>query len=367
MRILVLSCHTGGGHNTAAAAISECLLSRGIECDTDDALRFVSRSLSNVVRRGHDYAYRHLPRLFGVGYRYEETHSPKFIYNQIAKGAKKFAAFVSDRHYDAIICTHIFGNMLVTKAAEKYGVSVPHYAVITDYAVWPGTDMVAAKRFFIAADCLVDAYRDVGISNERITVSGIPVGARFLQKMAREEARHKLAMPIDGKVVLLACGSIGCGNLTRHVPELERALPSDTHLVVVCGKNKKLHRRLSRSHSDRTTIVGYTNAVHEYMAASDLCITKPGGLSTTEMLVMKLPMVLMLTVPGCESHNLAYFEAQGGAVSTDDWGEAISLAATVVRDDEKLAVMRDRLAAIRYPGGADTIVDKVLEDIRNGK
>ena len=69
MRILLLTCNTGGGHNSAAAAIHGYCEQHNISCDVHDALLFVSAFHSKVISRGHSFVYRNLPRLFGAGYR----------------------------------------------------------------------------------------------------------------------------------------------------------------------------------------------------------------------------------------------------------------------------------------------------------
>ena len=363
MRILLLSCNTGGGHNSAAAAIRSHCEMRGIECDTRDALLFVSKLHSSVISKGHVFVYRYFPRLFGLGYRFEEKHPPRFLYNQMALGAKKFAAFLQENAYDAIVSTHLFGNMLVTEARKKYGVTVPHYAVITDYTVYPGADMVDAKRFFIAAEQLRSEYVEAGIANDRLVASGIPVTPGFVDAMDQKTARRNLGLPEDGKLVLLFSGSIGCGQLNRKAPELEKQLPEFTRLVIICGNNAGVYKQLCSSCGDQTTVVGFTDRVAEYMAAADLCVAKPGGLSTTEMWAIGLPMVLMLSVPGCETHNMKHFEDQGVAIGTDNWDEAIRMTAQLVRDDARVAEMRERLKNIAYPGGATVILDTVAADL----
>lgn len=363
MRILLLTCNTGGGHNAAAIAIRRHCEQRGIECDTHDALLFASKLHSKVISNGHIFIYRHFPRLFGLGYHFEEKHPPRFFYRQIALGTKKFVAFLNKNHYDAIICTHLFGNWLVTEARKKYGVTLDHYAVVTDYAMWPGTAMADARRYFVASEPVREDYRKAGIADEQVIVSGIPVSPGFIDPVDQKTARRNLGLSVDGKLVLLFSGSIGCGNLNRKAPELEKRLPEFANLVIICGNNARLYKQLKASCGSQTTVVGFTDRVAEYMAAADLCVAKPGGLSTTEMLAIGLPMVLMLSVPGCETHNMKYFEDLGVAVGTDNWDEAISMAAQLIRDDARLAEMRECLKNGGYPGGAKIVIDTVLADL----
>lgn len=365
MRVLLLSANTGGGHNSAAAAVKAQFEKQNVQCVVCDALSFVSEIHSEIISTGHTYIYRHFPQLFGIGYRYEEKHPPRFLYEQTALGAKRFAAYLKENSFDAIVSTHLFGSMLTTEARKKYGVLLPHYLVITDYALYPGSDMVDVETYFLGAEELSTAYREVGITSERLLASGIPIRDSFSADYSKETVRHSLRLPTDGRIVLLFSGSIGCGKLNRVAPELEKALPADAHLVILCGHNKHVYEQLQEKCGPRTIVVGYTNRIAEYMAAADLCISKPGGLSITEMLVMRLPMILMLSVPGCESRNLSFFEEQRIAVGTDDWDVAVRETSRLIRDPDELAAMRERMQQLGYPGGASVIVSKVMGDYRN--
>lgn len=361
MRVLLLSANTGGGHNSAATALQTQFEEKGVVCEMRDALSFVSEIHSDIISSGHTYIYRHFPQLFGIGYRFEERHPPRFIYEQMAMGAKRFVAFLNENPFDAVVSTHLFGSMLVTEARKRYALQIPHYVVITDYALYPGSDMVDVERYFIASPALVPIYQKAGISSERLVASGIPIRSSFTHICNKTEARQRLHLPEHGRIVLLISGSIGCGRLQRVAPELEKSLPSDTHLVIICGHNKRVYEQLLERCGPRSIIVGYTTRIAEYMAAADLCISKPGGLSITEMLVMELPMILMLSVPGCESRNMTFFESQRIAIGTEDWDHAISETARLLRDSDELAAMRCRMRQLGYPGGAPLIVRTVMD------
>lgn len=362
MKILLLSANTGGGHNSAATAVQGELESRGVQCLQRDALAFVSEMHSDIISSGHSYIYRYLPQLFGAGYRFEEKHPPRFIYDQMALGAKRFAEFLSANPVDAIVSTHIFGSMLVTEARAKHNVSTPHYLITTDYTVYPGSDMIDVKKFFIPAADLTATYVDAGIPEGRLAVSGIPICSAFNSLSDKRSARRKLHLPQEGKIILLFSGSIGCGRLDRIAPELEKRLSDDTTLIIICGHNSRLVKRLKESCGERTVIIGFTTRIAEYMAAADLCISKPGGLSVTEMTVAQVPMVLMLSVPGCETRNLDFFVSHQAALGTDDWDEAIELTGILLRNPDRMADMRENLQNIGYPGGARVIADVVLSN-----
>ena len=68
MRVLILSCNTGEGHNSCGKALSEMFIKQNIPCRMDDAFRFLSPSISRMVTVGFTFMYRHLPGVFRFGY-----------------------------------------------------------------------------------------------------------------------------------------------------------------------------------------------------------------------------------------------------------------------------------------------------------
>ena len=87
----------------------------------------------------------------------------------------------------------------------------------------------------------------------------------------------------------------------------------DIQLIAVCGNNKKLKVSLeavASSSPGRAVVFGYTDEVPRLMAASDLLVTKPGGLTVSEAMTMGLPIAIISPIPGQERQN---------AVSNKQW------------------------------------------------
>lgn len=72
--------------------------------------------------------------------------------------------------------------------------------------------------------------------------------------------------------------------------------------MMIYAKTPKRTEKYSQVH-----VLGTVNNVPQLMQASDLFLTKPGGLSTSEAMAAELPMVLIDAVAGCETHNLNFF------------------------------------------------------------
>lgn len=120
MRVLILSCSTGGGHNSAAAAISERFMMHGYRSVTIDTLELLPWIMPKVISRGHVFVYRYLPKLFGVGYRFEErVKNPRFIYQQSAMGADELYRYICEEKYDTVICVHVFSALTMTEIRKN--------------------------------------------------------------------------------------------------------------------------------------------------------------------------------------------------------------------------------------------------------
>ncbi len=367
MRFLILSANTGGGHNAAAYAIQEELNRHGIESDVQDCLSFISEKTSDFISWGHSYIYKHMPRVFGRAYRMEEQHSSQFIRESIALGATKYHNFITEHDYQAVLCVHVFSSTLVTEEQRRYGKSLPHFFVATDYTCSPGVGETEADAWFIPDEDLIGEFVLCGVPQERIVATGIPIRRVFSDGLDKTEARRRLGLPIGGRIVLMCCGSIGCGKMDRIVPQFAASLPSDTSLVVICGNNDKLYDQLTEEAIPRVTVVGFSDEIAHYMAAADVCISKPGGLSTTELLASRVPSVLVLVVPGCETHNLSFATRKGLALGADDWETATVQALSLLTGEEKMDSIRRKLAAHNAGHGARNIVGFVRKSLNGNE
>ncbi len=126
---------------------------------------------------------------------------------------------------------------------------------------------------------------------EKLLPWGIPVREKFGRRLGGKKAREICQLPQDGLIYLVISGSMGFGKIEIFVLELARRLKENEEIVVICGNNKKLEETLKRElrRDRRVRILGFTEQVAEYMEACDVIFTKPGGLSSTEAAVSRIP------------------------------------------------------------------------------
>ena len=367
MKPLILACNTGEGHNSTATAIEQAFDRRGVPCDRADSLAFLSCIVSSIVCAGHEQIYRHAPRVFEVGYRAAEQHPRIFRKRSLLRrlltgGAGKLKRYIEDGGYDTVICTHVFSAMMVTGMREKYpDVAAKFFFVATDYTCSPIVGECQMETFFIPDEALVDEFVARGVPRERIAATGLPVRAPFLTAMDRQEAKRMCGLPTDKKHLLVMCGSMGCGPLEELTALLADGLGPDAVVSVICGTNRELYRKLSRRFDGRTgvRVLGYVQNVPELMDASELYLTKPGGISVTEATVKGLPMVLVNAVAGCEEYNLRYCLERGMARTAQTPAALAELCVSLLADDGQLSVMRQAMAVHAHADAAERILDHV--------
>ncbi len=329
MEALILSCSTGGGHNSAAAAIKEAFESRGHSVTLLDPYSLV-RGEHHVDRKvGGAYisVVRHTPLLFGAIYSLGELYStaerkinvrsPVYHINRLMK--RPMMEYLGAHHFDVIIATHLFPSEILT-ALKQSGVSLPTTIfVATDYTCIPFTEETDCDFFVIPAADLDYAYKSRGIPPEKILPYGIPVRQDFAVTENKKTAAESLGLDASRRYILLSGGSIGAGNIKSTVRTLRLYLRmhTDTTLIVLCGSNEALFSDLSEKYKNDVSILPMksTDRIAELMRASDMIISKPGGLSSTEAAVSGTPLIHIAPIPGCETKNTRYFKKNGMSVS----------------------------------------------------
>lgn len=370
MRVLILSCDTGGGHNSCAFAIQQVFSEKGICCDTADALVFVSDRFSKFMSKGHTAMYRSVPGLFRFGYGFAEKHRSLLeekaaAYKLLTSGTEELCAFLQKGGYDTVICTHVFSGMLMQQMLEEYPMDIKTAFVATDYTCSPGAPKKGMDYYFIPAASLTEEFVVKGVPKEKIVPVGIPVRKEFYISGDKNEAKRKLGILPGNSHLLMMCGSMGCGPIKRLAELIGEQMNEDAELSVICGTNEKLRKELAEKFSENPNIHirGFIKNINEFMDSADLYITKPGGLSSSEAAVKRLPMVLIDAVAGCEKFNLEFFVSLGGAVTAETPEELAKTCLNLLCDETKRKTMSETLESAVSGNAAKTICNIICKEV----
>ncbi len=363
MRILILSFSAGEGHNSCAKAIKSVADAKGVPCDIVDTLQFVSSGAGRLMSVLHAGLYRHFPKFTDDAYQYAQEH-PQLFQTRSGGTAKllsgvlrKLRAYLKAGGYDAVICVHLFPAILLTLLLKEQPLSLRTCFVATDYTASPSCDQVGLDRLFIPDDSLKGEFSALGIPEEKLVGSGIPVRQVFYHRQDKAAAKADAGIVPEHRHLLIMSGSMGAGPIQQIVEDLTHMIGPDCELTAVCGTNKQLYQRLSQKLGGRQNvhILGFVQDIPLLMDSADLYLTKPGGISVSEAWVKALPMVLVNAVAGCEGPNLDFFTRLGGAVTAESLETIAELCLTTLSDPEKLAAMSAALAPGSGRNAAETI------------
>jgi processive 1,2-diacylglycerol beta-glucosyltransferase len=259
----------------------------------------------------------------------------------------------------------VFAAAALSELKSRGRISVPVIGIITDYCVHPFWEDCLFTDYIVTADGLLrHSALKRGISENRLLPFGIPVRPKFLNSIPKEEARDKLGLYVDKRTILVMGGSMGYGNIQEVVEEIFEMVgetSENIQVAAICGNNAQLLKNLNRINNPNLLAVGFVGNVEEYMDAADCVITKPGGLTTTELLVKNLPAILINPIPGPEQRNMQFFCNYGGALHA---GRSFSVSEALhlmFDDDDKLEQMRLALTKLAKPDAARRVCEFAIQ------
>lgn len=367
MKILILSCFTGEGHNSAAHALEEALLRSGAECQVTDPVAFAGEKAQHFISGFYNTLIRKKPGAFGALYHagslYSSSGAPSPIYWANSRYAQPLYDYIREQGFDAVISTHLYGMEAMTAIRNKLGADVPSYGVMTDYTCVPFFAETVLDGYFVPHRDVAAELERHGIAPEKVFVTGIPVSAAFREHVPQAEARARLGLSGDGKLYLLMSGGVGCENIRGLCDELLRSGGNDFTACVMVGRNQELKRELDGRYAGdgRIRTVSFTREVSLYMNAADAMVSKPGGLSSTEAAVANIPLVHFREIPGCETKNALFFSSRGMSVRAGSEREAVRLLEELAHDGERAERMREAQRRTVNPTAAEDILRQITK------
>ena len=367
MKVLILSCNTGAGHNSCARALQEAIMERGIPCDIRDGLSFLSKEASRLISKWHVRLYRKLPRLYGEGYSLAERKSrsmdeDSMSYRFFSMGANPLRSCIISQGYTHVICTHLFPAMTLTHVQRNEPLDIATAFVATDYTASPGYDIIDADWCFVPAPEVVSDFVKHDMPEGKIIGSGMPVSRVFRSAGDKAAAKRTLGINENHRHLLVMSGSMGCGPLKHILRYTVREMSEDVEISVICGSNSKLSRRLSHAYSEyhNVHIHDFVDHVALFMDSADLFMTKSGGLSVSEAMCKRLPMALIQAVEGCETYNMRYCLQKEIAVTTESPLALARMCAELIHDDAALEKMRKAMEPLPGRHATDIICDRLF-------
>jgi len=372
-RILILYVPLGSGHISAARALGAAF-SRfpDVQVQIEDALAYASPILRNTLTQGYKQLSEKTPELYRMIYEGSDTADLESSINDNLRIAKLERPFMSKLEHliqeidpDAIICVQQIPSRFLHLMELEGVIHKPHYVVITDviaHSTWinPGVD-----GYFLPSELTADFLIQRGVDPSLLHVTGIPVNPEIAQPKSMDEMRRKHDLPRDEPVVTLFGGGLHPKRVRLMVSKLlERPQPG--MLVLVAGRNEKLRQALldlTDGPQMQFRLLGMIDYVDDQVAASDLVITKAGGLIVSEVLARGTPMVIIDPFPGQEEWNADVIAASGAGIQLRLPEMVPPTVRYLLSQPEQLNFMRQCAMNVGQPAAALEISDRILQSL----
>lgn len=365
--VLILHATAGAGHTRAAQAVAAALKPSGRSHRVVDTLECTSALFRRMYVKSYIDLVLKAPELWG--YFYEKSDVVREPTSKRARvrlafdklNARSFKALLEETKPEVIICTHFLPLELLSDLKARGKLSTPVHAVITDvspHAFWVYPHI---EHYHVATPSAARELARKGFPAERISVTGIPVDPIFANRTPAPEARAKLNLP-EKPTVLLLSGGFGVGPMKQMLASFAESR-SNLSLVVVAGKNAELEKEcktLAAKLPVPVKVHGFVTNMHELMDAADLIVTKPGGLTTTEILAKGKPMALVAPIPGQEQRNCEFLLEEGAAVRLYDVGDSAHYLEKWLGDETRMKRMSAAARSIARPDAAKDIAAALL-------
>ncbi len=269
-----------------------------------------------------------------------------------------------------IISTHPFSSQMCAILKRKGKVTCKVATIMTDYV--PHNQWLVQHQnmdvFFVAHDEMKNQLIAKGIDESKVFATGIPLSNRFLSDFNKAQIFSEFNLLEDKKTILFfAGGEFGFGkdktfNILKSIVENY----SDLQVIAIAGRNEKMKERFEQlvqnTHTEnRIKILPYTNKVPELMSISDLVITKPGGLTTTESLASGLPLLIIDPLPGQEEGNATFIEQSGAGIWLKNTEEIKIVLDNIFNTPDKLQEMKKIAISISKRNSTKNICDYLLK------
>ena len=364
-RVLILYASFGAGHKRAAAALAEAFQAKGIEPEVRDLLEFLPAPMAKFYSWAYEFMITGSRRLWRLTY--ELVNYPKSLYSPGKAVTQRWQFnrlkdFIIENNFTDIISTHFTPSALFSDWITSKQLLCRAYSVVTDHEAHRCWKRAGLRHYFVATNTVEEEMASCGIPLERISVTGIPVSLAFSRQQSREAARSAFNLPPDQTVVLALCSALTSQNSAEMLRQFA-GMKQPVNFLVSAGKDEERESYLKRAFENdrRFTIFGFSNQIAQMMKASDLIVTKPGGLIISEALAMGVPQILLDPIPGQEEANARYVESAGAAVRVRD-GRYLETLQDAIGDPERLEKMSQAAKTAGKPHAAEEIVQTILSE-----
>ena len=374
MKVLIFYASYGGGHLNAAKSIENCIKNnyKNIDVEMIDCMKYVNKTIEKITTAAYREMAKKMPWAWGRIYSDAQKGPLAHITSRSNKiMAIKLLQLLRQKNPDLIISTHPFGSQMCSYLKRKNKITAKIATILTDFA--PHDQWLVGHEFtdyfFVAHNKMKEYLISKNVNKNNIYVTGIPISNRFQKKYNKDEILKEFNLSKEKFTVLFfGGGEFGLGKTrTSQIFEdfVRETKISNIQIIAISGKNPKMKASFeeivtNNKAKENVVILEFTNKVPELMNISNIVVTKPGGLTTSESLASHLPMVVINPIPGQEEENAEFLESKGIAVWIKKNDNSEKIIENLLSDKEKLEEMKENTKILSKPNSTDDICNILL-------
>ena len=373
-KIIVFYASYGGGHLSAARSIKEYIETNYEDVDIRliDCMEYVNKVVNKVTTTAYSEMAKKVPRAWGKVYWKSQTGPLAQISLTSNKVLSiKLNKLLQDFQPDIVISTHPFGTQMCAYLKKQGKLDCEIATVMTDYA--PHDQWLELNEYvdyyFVSHEEMKKQLSEKGIPKEKIFATGIPLSNKFLLRYDKSNILKSFGLSPERKTVLFfGGGEFGLGkSKTLKIFKTFVENNNNIQIVAISGKNEKMKENFEHlvnelDKQDYVKVLSYTDKVPELMSISDLVVTKPGGLTTTESLACGLPIVVINPIPGQEEENAAYLEKNKVAIWIKENDDVEEVLNNLFSNQTKMREMKIRARLLSKKNSTKDICKILLKE-----
>jgi processive 1,2-diacylglycerol beta-glucosyltransferase len=370
-RILVLSASVGAGHMRAAQAVELALRQTAPDAfvQNTDVLTLTNTTFRRLYGQEYLKLVNKAPHVLGYFYDYMDRPRKADSKRDRLRGIvervnlHKVCDLIECGSWDVIVNTHFLPAGIIARLKTKEKLKVPQMVVTTDYETHRLWVTEPAEHYCTATPEGAAYLAHWGAAKEKVSVTGIPIHPVFSQPKDRVTCLRNQGLKGDRPILLQLSGGFGVGpieQLFRGVLDVEVPL----EIVVVAGKNEDARRKLQSvkvPSRHRAKILGFTDQIDELMAVADVVLSKPGGLTTSEVLARGAAMAIINPIPGQESRNSDFLLERGAAIKINNVATMAMKLQELLGDGARLESIKTNARKIAKPQAAFDVAKIALQ------
>jgi processive 1,2-diacylglycerol beta-glucosyltransferase len=357
VKALLFTSAFGDGHRQVACALRYAFAKRGVETVEVDCFRSTSPRIAGLLESTYDWLTRHGSHIYGMMYNRTAHFGSKSKLWKFASRVSKSAAIAAIEEHRPDIVLQVFPDHAIASLPQR--LHKPYIGVVlTDYSIHGHWFHENVNTYFLPHERFVARAQPFVPRHSELVVTGIPIRPQFYTRT------EHLVTQRQHPYIVFATGGRGVFPHITYTVEAACDMLPDYDVYVMCGRSISMYQEIKEIslRIPRVQALPYVEDVDAWFRGAEFAVIKAGGITVSECLATRCPMVLYRPQPGQEADNAAFLEHEGAGKVVRNLKE-FKEAVAQLRCSQRQRVMSQMCERIARSDAAERVVQHVLRNV----